>query len=174
MSAARPAPATIHPTQLLDDDGAASSGATALGAASGRASIVAGEGLVGVGVAIGSGAMPGSIVAVGRGVGAFVGRGVARGVGVARAVGVAAGVGVDCGVRIGVGVGVGVGVGCAVGREDGKLKSSNPGMVCWAGAVCASAGAAAAPASRRAIALERARREMVMYPVLTRNRLPAP
>lgn len=112
--------------------------------------------------------------------GVGVARGVARTAGVARTRGVGAGVGdaaavgVATGVDVGAGVAWGVGVGVACGADDGRLKPSRPCIVCAGGFVCAATGHADAPASRMAIAPDRARRKYIMDPVLTQKRLPAP
>jgi hypothetical protein len=125
----------------------------------------AGVGAADTGVALGAGVGVGLGVGVARGVGVAVGRGVGRaaGVAVARGVGVTTGAGLGCG----AGVGCGIGVCC-----DGvRLKLSSPGIVCGAVVfdVCATPGAAAAPATKRATALSRAPRFMFMYPDLTQN-----
>ena len=109
-------------------------------------------------------------VGVARGVGRTAGVALARGVGVG--IGDAAAVGAATGVGVGAGVAWGVGVAC--GADDGRLKPSRPGIVCAGGFVCAATGHADAPASRMAIAPDRARRKYIMDPVLTQKRLPAP
>jgi hypothetical protein len=122
---------------------------------------------VGVGVARGVGVGVGVIRGVGRGSGVAVTRGLGVGVGAA--------IGGDA-VGVGAGVSCGTGVGCGVGRDDGRLKSSSPGIGCpGAGlVVCAITGSADAPASSTATAPALAHREMIMDPVLIKSSFAAP
>ena len=177
-SASTAAPPSHQPVDD-PDDGATVSVATGDDMGAGVAAGVAtGDGSAGVATGVGS-AVTGEGVAAGLGrvPGVGVGVGAARGVGVApgRGVGRATGAGLDRGVGVatggGTGSGAGVGAGPGACCAGDRLKLSSPGMVCGEVVfdVCATPGAAAAPATKRATALSRAPRFMFMYPDLTQN-----